>query len=279
MNVPNDDGRDFVFVALADTHFGYQQATPDRQDLRHGIIEQINALAGRPYPECIGGLVSRPEFVIHCGDIVDGVKSPDVELDHYDRFMSLLSFPCWEVLGNHDVSPEFLARFDKKHGGRSYSFDHKGIHFIALNTVYNAKEKGRVAAQDLEYLQRDLDTHTTGPVILCVHSRLDRLENGQDALDILKGKPVLLILSAHIHKPSVFKLEGFDCIDLGHCRNHPIDLEAGRSFYVVRMTAHSLTAVPWRWDYNDWERGQRWEHRAADRMKSLILQATFQMKK
>ena len=95
-------------------------------------------------------------------------------------------------------------------------------------------------------------------MVLLVHGRLDRVRNGAEALAILAEYRVLLVASAHIHKPAVFRLEGMDCIDVGQCRNHPIDPEYGRSFSVVHVTDTRLTAVPWRWDLSDWERGQRW---------------------
>ena len=56
----------------------------------------------------------------------------------------------------------------------------------------------------------------------------------------------------------MFQLNGVDGIDVGQCRDHPIDPAYGRVLYVVHITDTRLTAVPWRWDHGDWERGQRW---------------------
>jgi hypothetical protein len=54
---------------------------------------------------------------------------------------------------------------------------------------------------------------------------------------------VLLIVGAHGHRPDVFQLEGIDCIDVGQCRDHPIDPEYGRSLSVVHVTEDRLTAL------------------------------------
>lgn len=275
MTSSTSDTCDFTFIAWADTHFGYDQRKPDHEDLRYKIIDQINSLVGRPYPDCIGGNVAQPDFVVHVGDIIDGVKPADIELGYYDAFISKLKLPSYEVLGNHDTTPEFLDRYIHKYESTSYSFNHRGIHFISLYSVYDVKEIGMVDDEALEFLQNDLNTNADAPAILCVHSRLDRLTNGDAILDILKGKRIILILSAHIHKPSVFELNGIHCIDLGQCRDHPIDPECGRCIYVITISGNSLMAIPWRWDYNDWERGQRWEHNSDKRMKSLILNVIF----
>ena len=274
MKKSHDNESDLTFFAWADTHFGYDQRF-NTEDLRYNIIDQINNLAGWPYPESIGGNVSNPDFILHCGDILDGEKSADIEMAYYRYFMSRLRVPSYEVLGNHDTAPEFMKHFLAEYKSKSYSFDKKGIHFISLNSVYDEKEAGHVEKDDLDFLKRDIDQAGSDvPIILCVHSRLDRLGNGDDVLKILKDGRVILIISAHIHKPSVFTLDGINCIDIGHCRSHPIDPEYGRSFYVVRISGNSLTAIPWRWDFKDWERGQRWQD-GESTVKRFILSTTF----
>ena len=41
-----------------------------------------------------------------------------------------------------------------------------------------------------------------------------------------------------------------------------IDPEFGRSFTVVRLTEDRIRALPWRWDFRDWDRQQRWGNSA-----------------
>ncbi len=47
-------------------------------------------------------------------------------------------------------------------------------------------------------------------------------------------------------------------VSIPNMRNNPIDLECGRSFYVVRITEKRITAAAWRWDMEDWEKGAGW---------------------
>lgn len=261
--------KDLTFFLWGDTHYGYDQSIGD-DDLRGRIISQMKALPRWPYPEAIGGAVGDPEFAVLCGDAVDGAPGQgEAELAYFRYFTKQLStglasaghpgFHQVEVMGNHDVDPAFAGYFTDRYGGLSHSFDCQGIHFICLNSLYDPGEPGHFGPDELAFLRADLEAAgRDAPVVLFVHSRIDRAPNGAEALALLSGHNVLLIASAHIHKPAVFQLEGVDCIDIGQCRDHPIDAPYGRSFAVVHITDDRLTAVPWRWDFSDWERGQRW---------------------
>ena len=248
---------DLTFFVWADTHFGYDQQF-GKDDQRGHIIDEMNNLPGWPYPASVGGVVAPPEFVLLCGDAVDGVAGAGkTELAYFRYFTGRLRYPQFEVMGNHDLDAAFVDYFRSRYGSLSHSFERQGVHCVCLNSRYDNGEY--FGEEELAFLRRDLaavDDHTR--VILFVHCRLDRFTNGGDVLKILADHRVLLIFSAHVHKPAVFQLQGIDCIDVGQCRNHPIDPEYGRNLYVVRVTDSSLTAVPWRWDLGDWERGQRW---------------------
>ena len=253
-----DSDIDVTFFVWGDTHFGYQQGFgPD--DLRWRIIRQMNQLEGWPYPEFLGGNVARPDFVVHCGDIVDGGGSGDLEFRYFQYYMQRLKVRRYEVLGNHDRASEIRDYFLDRYGARSYAFACRGVHCVSLNMTYEKCATGYVEPEDLDFLDRDF--HQVGartPVVLFLHSRLDRVGNGTDVLRLLRSRRTILVMSAHIHKPAVFDLEGIPCVDVGHCRNHPIDAEYGRNFYVVQIRRDALQAVPWRWDLPGWERGDRW---------------------
>ena len=269
---------DLTFFVWSDTHYGYQPLAGSA-DLRARIIAQMHDLPGWPYPESIGGVVATPEFVVLDGDAVDGAPGAGpTELALFEYGTARLRFPQVEVMGNHDTDPAYAGWFVARYGGRSHAFDRQGVHFVALNTHFGSGDPGHFEAEELDFLRRDADAAGAGtPTIVFTHHRLDRTTNGGDVLALLARRNVLLVVSAHVHKPAVFQLDGIDCIDVGQCRDHPIDPEYGRSFLVVRVTDERLTAVPWRWDLADWERGQRWaDPEAVARRFTLIrdLQAT-----
>jgi len=250
---------DITFYAWGDSHFGYEMKF-DEEDLRGNIIKQMNELKGWPLPAEIGGCVAKPDFVVLCGDAVDGNPAEEqLEFDYYRYFMNKLKYRHYEVFGNHDGTTPYLDYFMRQYGGKSYSFNCQGIHFIALNSDYDQAEQGRVNCEDLAWLQADMgQVADEMPVVLFLHTRIDSLKNPDDVLKILADKRVILVVSAHIHIPEVFELDGISCISIGHCRNHPIDPEHGRHFYVVHIHNRRITALPWRWDLKDWEHGQRW---------------------
>lgn len=256
-----------TFFAWGDMHFGYEQKFY-ADDLRGKIIRQMNELPGWPFPNKIGGIVSEPDFVAACGDMVDSEPEADeqYELDIYKYFSKKLKFKQYEVLGNHDTRELFSKYFLDKYHSKSYSFDLQGIHFISLNSDYDLHETGHISDADLQWLKNDLKQ--LGPldkVVIFTHTRIDSLKNTSQLLKVLKKNNVILIVSAHKHKPEVFECENISCISIGHCRNHPIDPEYGRNFYVIRIQENRIVAVPWRWDIMSWEQGQRWNnsHKAA----------------
>lgn len=248
---------DLTFFVWADTHYGYDQRPPG-SDLRGRIIDQMNDLPGCPYPATIGGVVDEPSFVLLCGDAVDGEEGAgEHELAWFNYYTPRLRFEQLEVMGNHDQDLAYITYFRGRYGGLSHSFDREGVHFICLNSRYDDAEY--FGEEDLGFLSDDLSRITADtPVVLFVHCRLDRFTNGDEVTRILAAHPVLLVFAAHVHKPAVFQIEGMDCIDVGQCRDHPIDPAYGRNLYVARITDERITAVPWRWDLGDWERGQRW---------------------
>ena len=248
---------DLTFFVWSDTHFGYEQRFADG-DLRGDVVTQMNRLPGWPYPPEVGGAVAAPAFVMHCGDIIDGEHHGEAGLALRRYFTAGLRFPVYETLGNHDLHEPFLSVFRQQYGGASYSFAAGGCHAIALAGEYDAAEVGTIGADGLAFLRRDLATVAAGtPILLFTHSRLDRVRHGADVLTLLAGHRVVAIVSGHLHRPAYHRLNGIACLDVGHCRNHPQDPESGRSFSVVRLQGGTLSALAWRWDCRDWDRGQR----------------------
>ena len=81
----------------------------------------------------------RPDFVVMCGDMTHDADDLD-QLDELRRITAKLddTIPVYWVAGNHDVgnrpTPETLAQYRQRFGEDIYSFDHKGSHFVVLNS-------------------------------------------------------------------------------------------------------------------------------------------------
>jgi len=249
-----------TFFAWTDTHFGYEPRFAEK-DHRWSTMQQMIHLPGWPYPPEIGGAVDSPAFIMNCGDFVDGSGRGEEELLYYLHCIRQIDIRHLETLGNHDIiSPSVVDWFIQKYGGKYYSFDQKGIHFVVLYLHYG-EGYTRLEALDeaqLEWLERDLSNRKPAePVVIFSHDRLERLPNSDDVDSLLRRANVILMLSGHKHNEvGAYTWNGRNGFVIGHCRDHPADSIFGRRSVVVKITEKEVKVVPWRWDLQEWARRQ-----------------------
>jgi hypothetical protein len=200
-----------TFVQISDTHIGFRkEANPDVVgSLRH-------AIAG------INALQPRPAFVVHTGD-VSHLSKPE-EFGRAKELLSELRVDrVHTVPGEHDTIDDgtagYLRFFDHDGNGRSwYSFDHGGVHFVALNNVENFKA-GTLASigdEQLAWMKRDLAgvSHST-PVVVLAHIPLWTVwerwgwgtADSAQAMALLRPYGSVTVLNGHIHQV-LQKVEG-----------------------------------------------------------------------
>src|SRR5690348_15638198 len=125
----------FTFAQISDSHIGFNK--PPNADARATFREAIAKVKALPH---------RPDFVIHTGDVSQ--LSRDDEFDDAEQMLKELGLPVFFVPGEHDMlDPDggkaFLKRFGKGSKGAGwYSFDHRGVHFVALVNVADLKPGG-----------------------------------------------------------------------------------------------------------------------------------------
>jgi len=246
-----------TFFAWTDTHFGYHPKTAAD---RCSTFGQMTHLPGQPYPPELGGKVDRPEFVLHCGDIVDAEESGEDSLRCYLQCIHQSDLDTFETLGNHDiVHSNVVQYYTQKYGNLYYSFERGGIHFISFYQTFNENESVRkIDDEQLKWLEQQLSIiGPRKPVILFSHSSLDYLPNADDLDRILRRANVILMLSGHHHcRPLGYDWKGRTGISIGHCRDHPIDAAFARRIVVVRISSNRLAAASRRWDLHQWDRLQ-----------------------
>ncbi|MFL6303381.1 MAG: metallophosphoesterase family protein [Candidatus Sulfotelmatobacter sp.] len=144
-------GGDFSFVQISDSHIGFNKpANPDVTATLQTAINKINAM---PH---------KPDFIIHTGDLSQ--LSKPSEFDTLDQALKgAAAKQIYFVPGEHDMltdnGEEYLQRYGKGTKGSGwYSFDHKGVHFVALVNVANLKAggMGSLGHEQLEWLEGDL---------------------------------------------------------------------------------------------------------------------------
>jgi 3',5'-cyclic AMP phosphodiesterase CpdA len=255
-----------AFYVVSDTHFLADEAAPDRLSASSAactgrFVERLNAIVGREIPERAGGgVVHRPRFVIHAGDIIDtGDKSGRVqeamqvtEIAAFEAAMGLtgrdggLEFPVYELHGNHDgpagkgpAIDRIGARTRTRPGlvnasasGLHYSWDSGDVHFVNLGIVVGAvpgiaRRRRYAPLESLDFLVDDLAKHvgTSGrPVIVSHH------------VDIARSTPP-------VPADAPFADKEWDPADVG-------GFHAALAGYNVAAIFHGHThgRAVWRWD-------------------------------
>ncbi|WEK42180.1 MAG: metallophosphoesterase [Candidatus Sphingomonas colombiensis] len=201
----------FTFLQLSDSHIGFSKpANPDARATYREAIAKVKALA------------TKPDFIIHTGDITQ--LSRDEEFDDADQILRETGIPAFFVPGEHDMVDEgggkaFLTRHGKGSSGAGwFSFDHNGVHFVALVNVADLQPggMGNLGAAQLQWLRRDLATHTDStPIVVFAHIPLWTVYaewgwgtgDAQQALALLRRFGSVTILNGHIHQIAQ-KVEG-----------------------------------------------------------------------
>lgn len=202
-------GSGLTFVQISDSHIGFNKAA--NADVTATLQEAVDK---------INGLSTRPEFLIHTGDLTHLAKP--AEFETMDGVLKgLAARDIFFVPGEHDVAGDD-GRFYLEHYGRKtkgsgwYSFDHKGVHFIALNNVVQLEGLGDLGAEQLAWLERDVaGLAASTPLVIFAHIPLWSVypkwgwgtKDGAEALALVKRFGSVTVLNGHIHQ-TLQKIEG-----------------------------------------------------------------------
>ena len=146
------------------------------------------------------------------------------------------------VPGEHDAALDSGALYRQFFGETHYSFDHRGVHFVALDNV--SRGKPEVGAEQLAWLTRDLARYPhTAPIIVFTHRPLFDLRpdwewftrDGDEVLNVLAPFENVTILYGHIHRHDVHQTRARDALRIAVA-----DLRLSRSRDGRRQEAASL---------------------------------------
>ena len=200
-----------LFVQISDTHIGFNKdANPDVNGTLQRTINLVNSMG------------EQPALVIHTGDITH--LSKPAEFDLAAQLLSRLrTTELHTVPGEHDTTDatvtEYFNRFGKASGNKGYySFDHAGVHFIALINVLQFKPGGlgTLGEEQLAWVASDLRGRSSStPVVVFAHMPLWTIYepwgwgtgDADQLLGHLRRFGSVTILNGHIHQ-IVQKLEG-----------------------------------------------------------------------
>jgi len=213
----------FTFAYLSDSHLTQIKGSRFVRNWDQGLIRAV-AEANLMDP--------RPDFFFYGGDIAQLGKP--AEIDHGLEILGALRGDVHYIMGEHDYYLDLGEHWRKRIGPDHYSFDHKGVHFIILNSIktfddwtYNKWPTGEermhqmarldnpqgspfmVGESQRAWLKDDLDKISKNtPLVVMSHSPLQKIYKGwnfwtDDAEQIqalLKPFKQVNVLYGHVHQ-------------------------------------------------------------------------------
>ena len=215
--------QDFDFIFLTDTHI------QPELDAAKGCAMAFRKMRG-----------IKSDFAIQGGDHVSDAlmvpKARSISLfDLYDQTQQELSLKVYHTLGNHDVlglspssgvdpaDPQYGKKYYEDHVSKLYySFDHKGVHFIVLDSIGITPDRayeGRMDAAQVQWLAGDLRAKPAGtPIVVVTHIPLvsavacynpppatppahngSTVVNSIEVVKLFEGHNILAVLQGHWH--------------------------------------------------------------------------------
>jgi hypothetical protein len=193
----------FTFAQFSDPHVGFQ-GPPDPLGTR--AFENAVAL--------INKAPRRPDFVLFTGDLTHDTENHDQHVQRMKLFKTIAgrintsALHC--VPGENDAALDGGMLYRSIVGETHYSFDHRGVHFIALDNV--SRGRPAIGSEQLDWLKRDLARiPKTIPIIVFTHRPLFDLKpewewftsDGDDVMNALSPYENVTVLYGHIHRHDV----------------------------------------------------------------------------
>jgi len=191
----------FYFVQLSDTHWGFnhQKFNADPQGTLPKAITLVNALD------------PQPDFVVFTGDLTHTTDDPNRRRQRLAEFQTIAQKLTTKNVrfmpGEHDAALDAGKAYQEFFGALNYTFDHKGIHFIALDNV--SDPRARLGERQLAWLAEDLrQRDRDAPIVVLTHRPLFDLapqwgwatQDGAKALALLMPYQHVTVLYGHIHQ-------------------------------------------------------------------------------
>jgi 3',5'-cyclic AMP phosphodiesterase CpdA len=200
-----------LFVQISDTHIGFnKEANPDVNGTLAQSIALVNAMA------------EQPALIVHTGDITHLSKPAEFDLAQ-QLFSQLRTTEMHTVPGEHDTTDptvtEYFNRFGKASDNKGYySFDHAGVHFVALVNVLQFKPGGlgTLGEEQLAWVASDLKGRSAStPLVVFAHMPLWTIYepwgwgtgDAPQLMEQLRRFGSVTVLNGHIHQ-IVQRVEG-----------------------------------------------------------------------
>ncbi|HMJ28141.1 MAG TPA: metallophosphoesterase [Xanthobacteraceae bacterium] len=192
---------DFYFVQLSDTHWGFKgpALNPDAEGTLQKAVAAVNALS------------FEPDFIVFTGDLTHTTDDPRERRRRLAEFRDIVgglkNRNVRFMPGEHDASLDNGQAWKELFGPSTYSFDHKGVHFIAVDNVSDAA--ARIGDPQLAWLKSDLARQDKDArIVVFAHRPLFDLmpqwdwatRDGAQAIELLMPYRNVTVFYGHIHQ-------------------------------------------------------------------------------
>lgn len=235
-------GGEFRIAYISDSHL-YDRDVNDRF---------VNALMRAV--DDVNGMDPQPDFVLYGGDLAQLGQPKELELGA--QILRNLKAPVKMMVGEHDWYLDLGDKWKDLFGPPNYSFEHKGVHFVVLNSVV---EKDFWTARKLTPMQRmqtvaGLDNGVQSPFSV---GEEQRAWLKQDLAKVAANKP--LIVFSHsplykLYKPWNFWtddaeevqaiLKKFRNVTVVHGHTHQL-----LTHRIGNIHFHGMASTAWPWPY------------------------------
>jgi hypothetical protein len=191
---------DFYFVQLSDSHWGFEgPPNPDAKGTLKKAVAAVNALA------------EPPDFIVFTGDlthITEDARERRKRPGEFKDIVAELNVKDIRFMpGEHDASLDQGKAFREFFGATHYSFDHKGVHFVAIDNV--SDPRAFIGDEQLQWLATDLEAQPKDAnIVVFTHRPLFDLypqwdwatRDGARAIEILMPHANVTVFYGHIHQ-------------------------------------------------------------------------------
>jgi len=235
-------GPKFTFAYVSDSHIL-------DKGMNHRFIRACQKAV-----QDVNALDPQPDFVLFGGDLAQLGRAEELSIGQ--QILKDLKAPVRMMVGEHDWYFDMGEKWREMFGAPTYSFDHKGVHFIVLNSVivedYWTEPKmtpaermqamaqldnphGRpftVGAEQREWLKQDLaKVNKQTPIIVFSHSPLYKYyrpwnfwtDDAEEVQKLLAPFAAVTVIHAHTHQPLTNRIKN--------------------------MTFHGVLSTAWPWPY------------------------------
>ena len=241
-----DRKKDFTFAYISDSHIQHIRGKEFVRNWDRGLMRAV--------AEC-NLMDPRPDFIMYGGDLAQLGSKP--EIDHGLELLSPLRDKLYYVTGEHDYYLDLGEYWQEVIGPLYYSFDHKGVHFVVLNSILTYDDwtyKRWPTAEQRMKEMAGLDNHNGSPFMV---GEKQRAWLKEDLAKVDESTP--LVVFSHSPLQKIYRgwnfwtedaeevqalLKPFKKVNVFYGHVHQIQYNQ-----IGSISFHSAMATAWPWPY------------------------------